>query len=333
MPTPTLPDPSPLMQVLSGARVNAALITAMEMRICGHLAEGACSAGDLAKRAGISERGALALLDLLVALGACGVEGGVYRNSPLGDAYLVPGKPTYIGDEEAVMFRAMSPSWARFSDVVRTGKPAHEVDSPKMLDFWTALTPAIGRRQRPLAEEAIRSMGLTEGEPSLLDVGGGAAVYSLAVLRLNPRARATQLDWPHVNKIALDEIAKAGLTDRFTTIDGDFRTTPPGGPYDIAVLSNIVHQEPEDSARDLMKRLGAALRPGGRLLVSDFVVDDGRTGPAFPLTFNMNMLLSTSGGRSYERRDIARLYREAGFAEPTFERVGPVSTLAVAARG
>lgn len=329
---PSAPDPSSLMQILSGARVQAALVAVLELRLCGHLAESPCTAEEVAKRASASPRGAQALLDAMVALGVCAVEGGVYRNTPLGDAFLVPGRPGYLGDEEGAMFRAGLPVWGQLTELARTGKPAHENDSPQMLEFWTSLTPAIGRRGRPAAEEAVRLLKLTEGAPSLLDVGGGAALYSLALLRQNERARATQLDWPHVNRIAQREIDAAGVSARFHTIDGDFRTTPPGGPYDVAVLSNIVHQESEASALDLMKRLRSALAPAGRLLVSEFLVDDGRAGPPASLLFNLNMLANTSGGRAYERSHLARMLREAGFEEPSFHRVGPVATLAVATR-
>lgn len=330
MPAP--PDPAPLFQLLSGLRMNAALVAVIELGLCGHLAAGPCTAQELAGRAAISARGAQALLDVLVGLALCEVEGGVYRNGPVADAYLVPGRPTYVGDEEAKQFRAAYSSWAKLTDTVRTGAPAHDNDSPEMLAFWTVLTPAIARRARPLAEAAVTLLGLTTGEVSLLDVGGGAALYSLALLRQNPRARATQLDWPHINRIAAEEVEKAGLSERFSTLDGDFRATSPGGPYDVAVLSNIVHQESASTVKDLMTRLRAALRPGGRLLVSEFLVDDGRTGPTHSLLFNLNMLLNTRDGRSYERSPLARLCLDAGFEEPTFHRLGPVSTLVVAAR-
>jgi SAM-dependent methyltransferase len=320
------------MMILSGARMQAALVACLELRLCGHLAEGGCTAEELAKRAGASARGTQALLDAMVAIEVCAVTDGVYRNAPLGDAFLVPGRPGYLGEEEGPMFRAGAAVWAQLTELARSGQPAHENDSPAMLAFWTALTPAIGRRGRPVAEEAVRLLGLTEGSPSLLDVGGGAALYSLAILRLNERARATQLDWPHVNAIAKAEIDAAGLAARFHTIDGDFRTTPPGGPYDVAVLSNIAHQESEASAVDLMRRLRGALRPGGRLLVSEFLVDDGRAGPPASLLFNLNMLANTSGGRAYEKSHLARLMGDAGFGEPAFQRVGPMATLAHAVR-
>jgi SAM-dependent methyltransferase len=330
MPAP--PDPGPLLQLLAGVRMNAALIAVLELRVCGHLATGPCTMKELAQRAGIAERGAQALLDVLVGLDLCKVEGGVYRNGPVADAYLVPERSTYLGDEEVGQFRAMYASWPKLTDVARSGAPAHDNDSPLMLDFWTVLTPAIARRQRPFAEEAVRILEHTTGDVSLLDVGGGAALFSLALLRQNPQGRATQLDWPHINRIATEEVKKANLSERFSTIDGDFRTTPPGGPYDVVVLSNIAHQESAATVKELIGRLHAALRPGGRLLISEFLVDDGRTGPPHSLLFNLTMLLNTRDGRSYERSNLARIIREGGFEEPSFHRVGPVSTLAVARR-
>jgi len=162
-------------------------------------------------------------------------------------------------------------------------------------------------------------------------VGGGAALYGLALLRQNPKARATQIDWAQVNRVAVEEVARAGVGDRFAVVDGDFRTAALGGPYDVAVLSNVVNQEAPPEALALMTRVRAALRPGGRLLVSEPIVDDGRAAPRPPLLFNLKMLLSTRGGRSYARSEIVSMFRDAGFAEPTFRSIGPMSTFAVAA--
>jgi SAM-dependent methyltransferase len=179
----------------------------------------------------------------------------------------------------------------------------------------------------------VRWLGLTDAEPWLIDVGGGAALFSRALLVQNAKARATQLDWPHINQIAKAEIDSAGVSARFDTIDGDFKTTVlPAAKYDVAVLSNIVHQESEASALALMKGLREGLKPGGRLVVVEFLVEDGRVGPAMPLMFNLAMLVNTSGGRSYEKSHLARLFREAGFAEPELKRIGPVSTVAAATR-
>src|SRR5262249_52655744 len=111
----------------------------------------------------------------------------------------------------------------------------------------------------------------------------------------------------------------------------DLHTTPlPERAFDVAVLSNIMHQESPDSNRALLARLRATLRPGGRLVVSDFVVDDDRSGPMQALLFGLNMLVHTPGGRAYSRGELSRIFQEAGFAAPGFHAAGPFSTLIVA---
>jgi SAM-dependent methyltransferase len=327
------PDILRVMRLLDGARVNFALVTALELHLFEHLAKGPATVAELAARANVSERGAQTLLDAFVALELVTVDGGRYRNTNAAETLLVPASPMYVGEEHAPMIRATVQWMSRLDDAVRTGRSVVAIDDPAVLAFWSHLTPMIARMNAPIAAQAIRELGLTEGAPALLDVGGGMAVYSLALLRANPRARATQADWPHINDKARARVAAEGFADRFTTIDGDFGHVDLGeARFDLAVLSNIVHQESPASNRALLGRLHAALRPGGRLVIAEFVVDDGRTGPPMSLLFNLNMLPLTEGGRSYERRDLHALVTEAGFAPPRFVPAGPASTLVFAAR-
>ncbi|HEX8791459.1 MAG TPA: methyltransferase [Polyangiaceae bacterium] len=331
-PTPP-PEALLVSRLLDGARLQFALVTGIELHLFEHLAKGPATAAELATRAGVSERGAQALLDTFLAVGLVELEAGRYRNGTGADAMLVPGKPFYIGDEHGPMLRQQVQWLARLGDAVRTGKPVVAIDDPSVLEFWTHLTPMIGRMNRPIAAQAVQELGLAEGAPSLLDVGGGMAVYSLAVLEANPRARATQADWPHINASARAVVEKAGHGARFETLDGDFRRTDLGqGRFDVAVLSNIMHQESPASNRELLGRLHRAVRPGGHLVVAEFVVEDGRVGPAMPLLFNLNMLALADGGKSYERRELTALVTEAGFAAPRFVPAGPVATLVIAAR-
>jgi len=327
------PEALQIMRLLDGARVQFALVTALELHLFEQLAKGPATAGELAARAGASERGVQALLDTFLAIDVVKLEAGRYRNGPGADLMLVPGKPNYVGEEHAPMLRHQAQWWAHLTDSVRTGKPAVAIDDPSVLSFWTHLTPMIARMNAPIAAQAVRELGLADGAPALLDVGGGMAVYSLAVLEANPRARATQADWPHINASARALVEKQGNGARFETIDGDFRRSDLGqGRFDVAVLSNIMHQESPASNRELLGRLHRALKPGGHLVVADFVVEDGRTGPPMPLMFNLMMLTLGDGGKSYERRELTALVTEAGFAAPRFVPAGPVATLVIAAR-
>lgn len=332
------PDPTllRLQSILDGTRLHAALVATLEVRLCEHLAQGPATASELAWRAGLSGRGAQALLDALVALGLVEVSAGRYANGPGADAYLVPGRPGYLGDELIGLYPMQLESFARLADSARSGAPALDDDSTALIAYFAQLTPLLARRLRPVADFAVRHLHLERGAPALLDVGGGLALYSLALFRLNPEARAAQADWPVINDKARAAVRAAGFDEtRFDTLDGDLRTmTFPEARFDVAVLSNIVHSLAEPAILDLLGRVRRAIRPGGRVLVAEYVVDDGRAGPARPLLFNLTMLVHSRAGKSYERGELAGLLEAAGFTAPQFTPIeGTDTTLAVAGRG
>jgi SAM-dependent methyltransferase len=319
---------------LEGARLNALVVAAIELHLCDHLTSGPATVPELAARAGISVRGCQAVADGMVALKLWRVSDGIYRNTALAEGSLVRGAPGYVGDEHPALFRAWLQRFVRIADLVRTGEPAYPIDSPETLEFWSLLTPVLARRGRSVPRQAIERLGLTTAAPQLLDVGGGGgALYALALLESNPNARATQLDWPHINQAAVARVRQAGFGDRFHTMDGDFRCVDFGtARYDVVVLSHIVHQESPDSTAEILRRSARALRPGGRLVLVDWIVDDGRTGPTSALVFNLTMLLLSQEGKSYERRELAGLLTANGFGEPSFFPTDDMSVMAIADR-
>ncbi|MFN7976227.1 MAG: hypothetical protein U0166_28495 [Acidobacteriota bacterium] len=67
---------------------------------------------------------------------------------------------------------------------------------------------------------------------------------------------------------------------------------------------------------------------GGKLVVSDFVIDDDRSGPEFSLIFNSNMLVETDGGATYRKCDYRSWLEATGFTDVRIEETGTVSSLA-----
>ena len=162
-------------------------------------------------------------------------------------------------------------------------------------------------------------------------IRGGSGVYSAVWLGMNPRARSTQVDWANVNRIAREFVGRHGVADRFRTVDGDFHEVDLGsGEYDIALYSHIAHQESPAENIGMFRRLRTALKPGGTLLISDFVVDDDRSGPPFPLIFRSEMLLRTRAGATWRRADYEAWLREAGFGRIDFEPTPSPATLVYA---
>ncbi|HEY0452162.1 class I SAM-dependent methyltransferase [Actinophytocola sp.] len=328
----TQPTSDRIMLLATGYWATGILGAAASHSLFTHLDAGADTTDQLAARAEISERGAQTLLDGLVSLGLVEVHAGRYRNSADAATYLVEGKPTCLSDFAQLKMAHMG-ALADLPEVVRAGRPLTDAvvevaDNP----HWERLVTAIAAQSVPVAAIAADTLRLAEaGEISILDVGGGSGIYSATWLRLNPAARATQLDWRPINAIAGRLVAEEGMAERFTCVNGDFHTTDFGtAAYDVAVFSHIAHQEgPEDNIA-IFAKLRGALKPGGTLVISDYVVDDDRSGPPFPLIFGSEMLLKSKQGGTWRRADYQSWLAKAGFDDVTFQPTPSPATLVFA---
>jgi len=323
------PTPERVLRLINGYWVTGIIGVAATYSLFSHLDDGADTAAELAARAGISERGAQSLLDGLVSGGLVELHKGRYRNTPEASTYLVEGRPTSLSSFAKLKLKQMG-ALAGLPDVVRAGgpvtDPATEVaDNP----HWEEIVPAIAGQSVPAATIAAEVTGLAgAGEISILDVGGGSGIYSAIWLAANPAARSTQIDWAPINAIARRLLDARGVADRFTCIDGDFHSTDFGtAKYDVALYSHIAHQEGPADNVEVFTRLRRCLRPGGALVICDYVVDDDRGGPAFPLIFASEMLLKSKQGSTWRRADYHSWLMKAGFGEVSFHPAPPATLI------
>lgn len=309
------PTPDLIMQLMTGSWAAGLLGTAARHGVFTALEGAPETAAGLAAKIGVSMRGAQALLDGLAGLGLVTTAGGRYANTPVASAFLVAGSPAYLGDMASVFLEEFT-SWHQLPRAVQTGEPiaAQTTDVPDN-PFWHVLVTAIAPVSFPTAQDAAARLGIAAAGPiSWLDIGGGSGVWSAAWLLANREATGSQLDWPQVNAIGRGYVARFGVADRFQTIDGDFHATDFGAAkYDFAIYSHIAHQESPAENVATFRKLRAALKPGGTLIVNDFVLSDERTGHPFAMMFSANMLLATKAGAAYREADYRSWLTEAGF--------------------
>ena len=100
----------------------------------------------------------------------------------------------------------------------------------------------------------------------------------------------------------------------------------------MAIYSNIAHQEAPAQNVDAFRKFNAALKSGGTLVVSDFVVRDDRSGPPQALLFHGHMLIASREGATWRETDYRQWLVEAGVGTIVFEPTQGASTLIYASR-
>jgi ubiquinone/menaquinone biosynthesis C-methylase UbiE len=328
----TGPTPEKVMQIITGGWASSILGAAAQHGIFTALEANPSTVENVAEKTGISSRGAQALLDGLTGLGLLTLSEGKYHNSPDASFFLVKGKSSYLGAMAEVFLQDFG-TWQKLPDAAKTGLPsaantADVADNP----FWHVLVPAIAALSFPVAQMASERLGIaTAGAVSWLDVGGGSGVWSAVWLGANKQAIGTQVDWPNVNKIGRRFVANFGVTDRFQTIDGDFHTTDFGsGRYDYVIYAHIAHQEAPADNLAIFRKFRKALKPGGTLVVNDFVLNDDRTGHPFAMMFASQMLVVSKSGFTYRQSDYREWLGEAGFKSIDIVPTSTPSTLVFA---
>ena len=294
----------------AGERV---LSTALQLRIFSALAEGRLAAPAVAERTGCSPRGTAMLLDALVGFGLLRKRAGIYDLTPLSRRYLVRESPDYLG----YMWEAnrLWEMWGQLAGSVRTGRPQLAVNQQqKAEEFFPTLVRSLHIQNRDKAQTLAR--WLTAGHKGLrgIDIACGSGVWGIAVCEADPEARFVAQDFPAVLDLTRQYLRQHGVEERYEFLPGNLRDVDFGrGRFDLALLGNIVHSEGEAASRDLFRRLHAALRAGGRIVIVDMLPNDARTGPEFPLVFALNMLLATDEGGTYTRAEYTEWLRQAGF--------------------
>ena len=100
----------------------------------------------------------------------------------------------------------------------------------------------------------------------VMDVGGGYGELLAQILTTQPTARGVLFDMPHAISRARDHLGERALAERCEFIAGDFFQSVPSG-CDVYLLKTVIHDWPDDQARDILRSCGRAMGPDARLLI------------------------------------------------------------------
>jgi ubiquinone/menaquinone biosynthesis C-methylase UbiE len=296
----------------SSFAVSRIVLTANNFRVFDHLEGKGKTAGDLAKSVSADSRAAELLLNSLVAAGLLVKKDSLYRNAPVASKYLIRGKPYYQGDI-LDHYSTLWDNWSGLDAVIKTGKPCRKSHNHE--SFILGMHNLALQKVREVTKN-IRLSGVKR----LLDLGGGPGTYTMAFARKN--IEVTLLDFPETLRIAKRLIAVSGLGSKIKLLPGDFAKTCLGNNYDMVFISQILHAYNDRDCLSLLKKSSAALKPGGRVVVQEFYLDETKTNPPQGAIFAINMLVNTAGGRTYTPSEISSWMKKAGFTDITVKILG-----------
>jgi 2-polyprenyl-3-methyl-5-hydroxy-6-metoxy-1,4-benzoquinol methylase len=134
----------------------------------------------------------------------------------------------------------------------------------------------------------------------------------------------TAVDWGFVLEAALENAAAAAVSARYRTIPGSAFEVDYLDTYDTVLVTNFLHHFDEDTCVGLLRRLRAAMSPGARVAVLEFVPNPDRISPPWDAMFALIMLATTAHGDAYTYEELDRMLRKAGFDRSELVQLTPL---------
>lgn len=329
MTTPGLAaQPSPLLffDTMNAHQRTEALKAAIELDVFTAIGEGNQTAAALAKRCKASERGMRILCDYLVVIGFLLKEGSEYRLTPDSAMFLDRRSPACMAS--GVIFLGSPQLTDRFKNLAGAvrqggtlaGEGSLEPEHPMWIEFAKGMAPMTGLP----AEMMAGLVGAEKGEKwKVLDIAASHGTFGITFAKKNPHAEIYAVDWANVLELAKENAKKAGVEARFHTIPGSAFDVELGTGYDIVLLTNILHHFDAPTCETMLRRMHAALKPGGRAVTLEFVPNADRVTPPTAAAFSLIMLASTPSGDAYTFVEFEKMFSNAGFASSEMHAIPP----------
>ena len=306
---------SDLIGLASGHAEARIVQTAVELGIFDALEASPLAAAEIATSCKLNPPAAELFLNALTSLQLLNKHSQIFSLSDASKRYLLRSSPNYVGAMirfESSLWRC----WEKLPEAIRAGKPVrpsnmYQDDPAETEIFINAMDSLVKARGDA---EVIAGMLNCENVDELLDVGSGPATYPIALCKKFSNLHATIFDLPATLHLTQRFVREARIEDRVRFIAGDYRKDAIPGNYDVIFLSNIIHGEDYENNQALILKIAANLKPSGRIVIKDHILDDSRANPAVGAVFSLLMLLTTAGGRCYSFGEIESWMKRAGLA-------------------
>jgi predicted O-methyltransferase YrrM len=323
-------SPDPIFQTVTGFWASKALMAAVELELFTKLSGGKqMTLKELQQALEMEARPTDIFASALASLGLLQVtkkEGSerLFSNSPVSEMFLDKSKASYMGEIITMFDKRLYKAWDKLVESLKSNKPVNAADGGGAESIFDQAKSKQAIEEIHRFTHAMHGVSIGPAiqlpkvydfskHRRMMDIGGGSGVYAIQVVKANPNMTATILDLEPVCQVAEQYIKIHDLQDKVKTKPLDFFKEDIPTGYDVAFLSLIVHDYSEEKGIALLKKIYNSLANDGVVIISDWLLNDDKTGPAASALMGLNMIIETYGGKNYSYAEIADMLKQAGF--------------------
>jgi SAM-dependent methyltransferase len=239
------------------------LLTGIELKVFNVLSEPK-SHKDVAEAIGTHPSNTRVFLNGLAAMDLLQKKDGLYRNSPVAQAFLVENSPTYLGR----LLTFMKPDdqfLQNLPKLVKEGPPPPPEKSPFSEEALAKGVVIMADFERAgYIQMGVKIVSRLPEFPSfrkMLDLGGGPGLIGMAIVDAHPKMKGVIFDIPPVVEETKNFIKEYGMETRMEVLGGDFNRDSVGGRYDLVWTSSALQFAVDIDS--VVKKVYDALNPGG----------------------------------------------------------------------
>jgi len=226
---------------------------------------------------------------------------GKWRALPPARTWLHPDAEGYWGGF-LFGFRERTPLHAQLVEAMKTGRRPESFNSGA--PEWERGEMSAEAAQRIASFMHSHSMAPARGAAAqavfgevnhLMDVGCGSGVYGIEIARAHANLKVTLMDLAAMADEAGAYVSRAGMQAQVGTAACNMFTEAwPTGP-DAHFFANVFHDWSVETNSLLARKSFEALPSGGRIFLSEILMDDDGAGPWHAAAFSLLMLVGTLG--------------------------------------
>ena len=308
-------QPETINKLRFAADAAFAMLAGMQLDVFTPLHGGPKTAQDMAHAIGVAPARLRLLLYCLVAAGLLTEKDGRFANTPESDQFLVKGSPSYMGNIHTLLSHRWLANLPKTAESIRSGVAQVKVDfarsSRQELETFLRRINVL----TVIAARALLERYDFSSAKSLADVGCGGAGLALAIAKACAHLQVTAIDLPLVTSIAQKIVDEEGATDCVKVMSADVLSDPLPGSYDVVIVRALLQVLSSEDARQAVKNIAAALKPGGTIYIVAQILDDSRISPLEAVGFNQLFINSFETGESYTEGEHRAWLTEAGFVD------------------